>query len=578
MGITFTASLPNVTEPGALKDRVDEARQSIKAGLLSAVSVGYKVPPGGAERLKSGGLLLKHTELCELSLVTVPANAEATITLIKSLDTSRPPATEPAIAAALRGPNMNTHTTTEQILAFESTRKAKSDRMTELMTKASEGNVTLDGEQTKEYDTLKKEVDSVDAHLIRLRDLETIQRAGATVVEDKKTMIPTTPTTPALPTIQVKSLTPKGRNFVRMAMALGSTQGNRAAAADLAAMRWRDAPEIVLALKAAVAPGNTTDAAWAGPLMPALRTLTEEFMELLRPATIIGKIPNLRRVPFNVSVPMQTAGGSYGWVGQGLAKPVTKLGFAATTLGFAKVAGIIVITEELAKFSSPDAEALVQDDMIKGIAGFLDSQFIDPAKAAQPNVSPASVTNGVVPIPSTGNPVADFYALMSALTAAKIPLSAVTVIMSEVNAFALTMSVTITGASMFPSMSATGGTISGVRVITSEAAGQMIIALAAPYILYADDGGVTIDVSREASVQMDSAPDNPALATTVLVSLWQNNLVGLRAEEFANWQRAKIEAVQLVTGATYDPTQPTIAPGVAAAERAHVAGSKAGRV
>ena len=44
---------------------------------------------------------------------------------------------------------------------------------------------------------------------------------------------------------------------------------------------------------------------------------------------------------------------------------------------------------------------------------------------------------------------------------------------------------------------------------------------------------MTIDASREASVQMDSAPDNPALATTVLTSFWQNNLIGLRAERLS---------------------------------------------
>jgi HK97 family phage major capsid protein len=560
LGISFTASIPNITEPGALKDRVDEARQSIKAGLLSAVSVGYLVAPGGAEVLKSGGLLLKKTVLHELSLVTVPANAEATITLIKSLDTSRPvtPIPDPPVAAlALKGLAMNKQTIAEQITAFETTRKAKSDRMTELMSKAGEANVTLDGDQTKEYDGLKKEVESVDAHLVRLRDLEVVQRASAQPVEDRSKLAPAAAAVlerKDLPMIRVQSVVPKGLGFVRMSMVLASTRGDRTAAAEQAQHRWPDQPEIALALKAAVPPGSTGDATWAGPLMPPLRQLTEDFMALLRPATIIGKIPDLRRVPFNVSVPMQTAGGSYGWVGQGFAKPVTKLSFGATTLTFSKVAGIIVITEELARFSSPDAESLVQNDMVQGISRFLDAQFIDPAKAALANVSPASITNGVTPIVSAGDAIADFYAMMSAITAAEIPLSTVTVIMSEVNAFALSLSVTITGAPYFPGLSATGGFISGVRVITSQAAGNLIIALAAPYILYADDGGVTIDVSREASVQMDSAPDSPTLATSVLVSLWQNNLVGLRAEQFANWVRAKIEAVQLVTGAVYHPT------------------------
>jgi HK97 family phage major capsid protein len=556
LGITFTASIPQINTPGPLKDRLDEARQSIKAGIIPAVSVGYKVAPGGAELLKSGGLLLKKTLLCELSLVTVPANSEATITLVKSLDTARPAATDPPVAA-LKGLAMNKQTIAEQITAFETTRKAKSDHMNDLMTKAGEANVTLDGDQTKEYDTAKKEIDSIDAHLVRLRDLEVVQRASAAPVEDRSKLSPAAAAVlerKEIPTIRVHSVVPKGLGFVRRSMVLASTRGDYTAAYDQALHRWPDQPEIALSLKAAVPPGTTGDATWAGPLMPPLRQLTEDFMALLRPATIIGKIPDLRRVPFNVSVPMQTAGGSYGWVGQGLAKPVTKLAFGATTLTFSKVAGIIVITEELARFSSPDAESLVQNDMVQGISRFLDAQFIDPAKAALANVSPASITNGVTPIVSAGDAVADFYAMMSAITAAEIPLSTVTVIMSEVNAFAMSLSVTITGAPYFPGLSATGGTISGVRVITSQAAGNLIIALAAPYILYADDGGVTIDVSREASVQMDSAPDNPTLATSVLVSLWQNNLVGLRAEQFANWVRARIEAVQLVTGAIYHPT------------------------
>jgi hypothetical protein len=63
-------------------------------------------------------------------------------------------------------------------------------------------------------------------------------------------------------------------------------------------------------------------------------------------------------------------------------------------------------------------------------------------------------------------------------------------------------------------------------------------------ILMADEGGIEIDVSREASVQMDSAPMNPPDATVVHTSLWQNNLVGLRADRIINWKRARAGSVQ----------------------------------
>jgi hypothetical protein len=61
---------------------------------------------------------------------------------------------------------------------------------------------------------------------------------------------------------------------------------------------------------------------------------------------------------------------------------------------------------------------------------------------------------------------------------------------------------------------------------------------------------VTIDVSREASLQMDTVLDNPPIATTLMTSLWQNNLVGLRAERFINWKKARTGVVQY-TVATY---------------------------
>jgi hypothetical protein len=41
-GITFEARLPQIEEPGPLKDRVDTAWGEIKAGLVRAVSIGFR--------------------------------------------------------------------------------------------------------------------------------------------------------------------------------------------------------------------------------------------------------------------------------------------------------------------------------------------------------------------------------------------------------------------------------------------------------------------------------------------------------------------------------------------------------
>jgi len=94
----------------------------------------------------------------------------------------------------------------------------------------------------------------------------------------------------------------------------------------------------------------------------------------------------------------------------------------------------------------------------------------------------------------------------------------------------------------------------GIPVIVSNNVGNRVILVHAPSILFADEGGVQIDVSREASIQMDSAPSNPSDATTVLVSLWQRNLVGLRAERMITWIRARTAAVTYISAASYNGT------------------------
>lgn len=96
-GVKFTARLPKVEEAGALKDRVDEAWQSIKAGLIRAVSIGFRPLADGIEHMKGGGMRFTKTEVFELSLVTIPACSAAVIQAIKSIDQQQSaPASGPA--------------------------------------------------------------------------------------------------------------------------------------------------------------------------------------------------------------------------------------------------------------------------------------------------------------------------------------------------------------------------------------------------------------------------------------------------------------------------------------------------
>lgn len=556
-GIAIKARIAKVLEPGPLRTRLDDAYQTLKAGIVRGLSIGFRAID--AEPIRGSGngfaMRVKSWDWAELSAVSVPQNLEATILRVKSCDWAasghNPSGVSdilPVVRVLKDAPTMPP-TTTEQITSFESTRAAKFARMQAIMAAASEKGETLDQVQTEEYDGLTLELKSIDAHLTRLRDQERFAVSQATPIIQPRSSADGSSLRGGAPVVSVKSNVAKGTAFVRIAQALAACGGARFEASQYA-QKWRDTtPEVELYLKAAVAAGNTTDATWAGPLAQ-LQPLTNEFLELLRPATVIGKIPNLRNVPFNISIPAQTGGGSYNWVGQGLAKPVSKLAFATITLGITKCAGIIVITEELARLSTPSAEQTIRNDMIAGIAAFLDVEFTDPAKAPVAGVSPGSIANGVTPLTSAGtspaNARTDIQAMAAAMTAANISTVGAVLLMSETNALALGSALNPLGEALFPALGAQGGTALGFPVIASQALANHVELVSAPNILFADDGGVTIDVSREASVQMDSAPDSPPLATTILTSLWQNNLVGLRAERFINWKSSRTGAVQLV--------------------------------
>lgn len=557
-GIEITAQIAKGVLPF-----IEDAWALIKSGLVRGLSIGWR--PLAAPTVSKTATTWTSWAWHELSAVTIPANQEASILAVKAADAAAlgdmaasgrvlPTVVELPVVFALKdAPRM---TTQEQITSFENTRAAKAARMVELMAKAAELGATLDEKQSEEYDGLEREVAAVDAHLVRLRALEKQNLAAATAVTTTTSTKTASELRGGSPVITVTANVPPGTAFTRYVMAKIAGKGSDSDAIRFVEgnKQWMDqTPEVALALKAAVNPGTIAEPAWAAPLAVA-RPMANEFLELLRPETLIGKIPGLRRVPFNVSMPIQTGGGTYAWVGEGAPKPVGNLQFASATLGIAKSAGIIVISEELAKISSPSAESVVRNDMIKGMAQFLDTQFIDPTVAAVTNVSPASITNASVSIGSAGtsadNARTDIKALIASFVAANQSVANAVLVMSESNAFALSVALNPLGQPLYPGLTAKGGSILGITTVTSQVASTTVALVQPNEILFADDGGVNIDVSREASLEMNTTPTSPPTASNVMVSLWQQNLIGLRAERFINWKRARLAAVRYTT-ATY---------------------------
>ena len=75
----------------------------------------------------------------------------------------------------------------------------------------------------------------------------------------------------------------------------------------------------------------------------------------------------------------------------------------------------------------------------------------------------------------------------------------------------------------------------------------VIILLDADAVMYAD-GGVELDASEHALVQMSDSPDSPPTASTTMTSLWQMNLVGLRLTRYLTWQLRRSDSVAMLVG------------------------------
>jgi HK97 family phage prohead protease len=103
-GITFGARIPKTDTPGVVKDRLDEAWDSLRLGLIKGVSIGFTPVAEKYERIK-GGIRWMEWDWRELSLVVIPANSSATVAVIRSLDErarglTAPPALSPSLKPA----------------------------------------------------------------------------------------------------------------------------------------------------------------------------------------------------------------------------------------------------------------------------------------------------------------------------------------------------------------------------------------------------------------------------------------------------------------------------------------------
>jgi HK97 family phage major capsid protein len=442
----------------------------------------------------------------------------------------------------------------DRIKALTASLAAIETERNEIVVLAATEGKALDADQLARVETISKELDDGK------RQLEVLHAAEKSLAAQAVPIPAVEPTKPAAPVIEVKSNAPKGHVFTRWAMLQAKSKGNLALVQNLADQHYKDDDKLQAFVKAAVSAGTSSVPAWAGSLIYPQEYLAD-FIELLYPQTVLGRL-NLRKVPFNVTIAGQTGGTSVGWVGEANPAPVASAAFNRIYLTHTKIAALSVLSDELIRFSNPAAEALVQADLLKAAAKGLDMSFLGTG-AAVANVSPAGMLNGVAApnlVAASGtsalNLITDVQNVLDPYIALNYDMTSAVFVMTPGLALSIGNLRNALGGQYFPGLGMNGGTLLGVPVLTSNNAPAGTITLLIQDEIYlSEDAAPTIDLSREASIIMDSAPGS---ASSAPVSMFQNGQVAIRIEQMINWQlRRTTGAAGQITGCAYVSDQVT---------------------
>lgn len=471
-------------------------------------------------------------------------------------------------------------TIAEHLEGLKATRDSLVKRNEELLQKSMDENRSMNTAEATENDDNEATIKQLDADIERAA--RQLARAGeqAKPVTEQAKAHSEAPARGGVDFAQVKTVEKlePGIAAARYAMCLIKAKGNPQVAFQLAARHYPHTEGVVNTLKAVaegadlaemrkmqsmgmvqkatVPAGTTTGETWASPLVQQ-DTWAGDFVEYTRPRSLIGQAA-FRPIPFNVRVPGATTGGSASWVGEGKAKPVTQFGFNDVASSFTKVAAIAVITQELARFSDPSAEAIVRDMLADAVIARIDTSLFSD-DAAVTGVSPAGLLNGVTPVAGPADNSQDeiicailrLWAAWDSTNLGARPAYYTTPAVAR----ALAWLRDPLGNRAFPGVTMTGGDLGGVPVRVSNyladlntSGGSPLILVDEAEIYIADDGSVNLDTSTEASIEMSDTPAGSSSPTvtasgTMLVSMFQTNSLAIRAERPIWWGARRAGAV-----------------------------------
>jgi HK97 family phage prohead protease/HK97 family phage major capsid protein len=588
--------------PEGTSPRIDEIRKLIEAGVLRAVSVGFRDLQSEMRKSDDGvwaGMRFIKQELIETSLVAVPANANA-LAIAKSLKVS-PQTLDIVFAKHGKRNEVVRRGLTGKHADTSSKRKGSAMSLAQRIT-------DIEAALLEKRDALQTHLNKIDDSNVSDADVQTSSDLNATILQLEKQhsvlvdsekalgrsadngdgkgnsngsrsrslMLSTTATVDrrevTLPPAPKKKDTLSALDYIIRAATVAYFVKTTGRQVDEVRQRiygddepTRGICEIVL--RAASAPAMTTVTGWAAELVQQIYT---DFMDLLYPKAILRRLAargltlnfgNAGRIIIPTRQRTPTIAGSF--VGEGMAIPVRQGAFASQTLTPKKVAVISVWTREMNDHSIPAIEGLLREAVQIDTAVAIDTVLIDANPATV--IRPPGLLNGVAGLTPTaggGLPalIGDIKLVIQALVASTLGnLREPVWLMNPGDILAASLA-SAPNTGIFPFRDEIKqGTLNNIPIIDSVtvAPHTMILIDAADFVVVGGEAP-RLELSDQATLHMEDTnpldlvgPGSPGVVAAPQRSLFQTDSIALRMVMPLNWVQRRAGTIAWTQATTW---------------------------
>lgn len=580
--------------PEGTSDRIDEIRKLIDAGILRAVSVGFRPMERPQQRVGPKqeylGDIYTKQELIETSLVSVPANPNA-LAVAKSLNIS--PATMDFVFAGSGKPDKVIHrrsmggsatthrktgsgamTLAQRIIDVQTAITERKIKLDEHIGQLNDSNVSDSDLQTT--NDLNEEIGRLERQHSSL--IETEKHLGdATAANGKsngksngRALVPARPKSePMVPTIGEKNL-----DLLDLLVRAGTTAyvaktwGKDPREACLKIYGEDEPTKLMLemVLRAASAPAMTTVTGWAAELVQQTYVA---MMPILMPKAILTRLGARgltltfgRAGKINIPTRSRTPTIAGSFVGEGLPIPVRQGAFTSQALTPKKMAVITTWTREMDEHSIPAIEGILREAIQTDTTVAVDSVLIDANPAT--TIRPAGLLNGIAAQTATAGGsitavVGDLKLLVGALnTGTYGNIRNPVWLMNPAELLSLSL-VNAANTGIFPFKDEIArGTLNNVPIIDSGTvpAKTVILIDAADFVVVGGEAP-RFEVSDQATLHMeDTTPldlvsGSPGTAASPQRSLFQTDSLALRMILPLNWAQRRAGTIAWVNNVTW---------------------------